>query len=143
MSKKSLAKLAAEARKKQQKIKKHNQKIGKQIDAKYDEMEQVGRLQERLHNSKQSIGTTARCYKRKQASFDNCAIAKNVVIKNRFEGKAAQEIRNRNEQFLGDIKPKVTQATDIAESISGLESYLQEYRYGLECDVVNLRRQLR
>lgn len=132
-----------EAEKQQEENRKHNQRILNQINTKQQEVNRIGGLQSRLRNCKQNIEGSTRRYERKQKSFQNNSSTGTVVVKNKFEGRAAQEIRNRNQQFIGSIGPKVSQADNIAALIPAVQSYLGEYKANLEAEIQSLRGELR
>lgn len=137
--KKKLAEKAAEDEKKR----KENERILGIIRTKSEEISAYGGMKSNLQKCKNDIESTSRRYKREKDTFSAYPMAKEVVVKNRFEGKAAKEIQSRNSQLIGNIEARVGTADGIAARIPGQESRLQGKIDELNAEIVSLRGKLR
>ncbi len=118
---------------------KHNEKIMDKIREKENEKAKLGGFKASLRNCKNEIEATNRRYWRKKTYVNNYPIAREGVIRNKFEGNAAEAIRDKNAQFANGIEPKVSKAENIAEQINRQENRLQNRMSEIDREIGKLR----
>ncbi len=121
---------------------KHNEKILDKIREKENEKAKLGGFKASLRNCKNEIEATSRRYWRKKDFVNNYPIAREGVIRNKFEGKAAEAVRDKNAQFANGIEPKVSKAESIAEQINRQENCLQGRISEIDKEIGKLRRDM-
>ena len=121
---------------------KNNEKILDKIREKENEKAKLGGFKASRRNCKNEIEATSRRYWRKKDFVNNYPIAREGVIRNKFEGKAAEAVRDKNAQFANGIEPKVSKAESIAEQINRQENCLQGRISEIDKEIGKLRRDM-
>lgn len=99
-------------------------------------------VKEELEAEKSAMVSAINDWNEAKKTYYSNKIAKEVVIKNVFEGTAAETVRTQNESKIQNMDGKVQKAAEVIEWIEKQLSTLNAKITSLQGEIANLQKQL-
>lgn len=95
-----------------------------------------------LEDSKINLNNSVHKWTDAKSRFEKNYVAKNVVVKNVFEGKAAESVQKNNETRIVNMDEKIKMVVSIEEKLSSQIESVSTKVITLNSEITDLRNQL-